>query len=82
MSTWALQDAKSKFSQVVELANLGNPQIVTKRGKEAAVVLSYEDYCNLSKREGTLTEFFQSSPLANEDISFERNKDYDRELEL
>jgi len=42
--TWALQDAKSKFSAVAEDAWRGNPQVVTRRGKPLVVVISYELY--------------------------------------
>ncbi|KAB0676430.1 type II toxin-antitoxin system Phd/YefM family antitoxin [Aureimonas leprariae] len=41
---WTLQDAKNKFSAVVEAAQNGKPQRVTKRGVEAVVVLSTADY--------------------------------------
>lgn len=37
---WSLQDAKNKFSEVVNAACMGTPQIVTKRGTPAVVVLS------------------------------------------
>lgn len=46
---WTLQDAKNKFSAVVEAARKGEPQHVTKRGAEAVVVLSAEEYQRLSK---------------------------------
>ena len=46
---WTLQDAKNKFSAVVEAAQRGEPQRVTKRGVEAVVVLSVEEYERLSK---------------------------------
>jgi antitoxin Phd len=41
---WRLQDAKTQFSQVVEAALQGEPQHVTRRGREAVVVLSEESY--------------------------------------
>ena len=43
-STWKLQDAKNRFSEVVNEAVRSGPQIVTRRGKETAVVLSMESY--------------------------------------
>jgi prevent-host-death family protein len=46
---WTLQDAKNKFSAVVEAAQRGEPQHVTKRGADAVVVLSAEEYERLSK---------------------------------
>ena len=41
---WRLQDAKAQFSQVVEAALQGEPQHVTRRGREAVVVLSAASY--------------------------------------
>lgn len=41
---WTLQDAKNKFSEVVNAACAGDPQVVTRRGKATAVVLSMQDY--------------------------------------
>jgi prevent-host-death family protein len=49
-SQWRLQDAKTRFSQVVEAALQGEPQHVTRRGREAVVVLSEASYRAL--REG------------------------------
>ncbi len=42
--SWQLQEAKQHFSEVVKRARQGEPQIVTKHGKEAAVVVSIEEY--------------------------------------
>lgn len=44
---WSLQDAKNRFSAVVEAALRGEPQVVTRRGKPAVVVLSAEAYDKL-----------------------------------
>ncbi len=44
VQTWQLQAAKNKFSQLVEKARKIGPQIVTKHGKKAVVILSFEDY--------------------------------------
>ena len=41
---WALQDAKNKLSAVVDAAARGEPQVVTRRGVEAAGVVSYAEY--------------------------------------
>ena len=46
-SQWRLQDAKTQFSQVVEAALQGEPQHVTRRGREAVVVLSEANYRSL-----------------------------------
>jgi prevent-host-death family protein len=36
---WALQDAKNKFSELVDKAVGDGPQVVTRHGKETVVVL-------------------------------------------
>jgi antitoxin Phd len=43
-SQWRLQDAKTQFSQVVDAALQGEPQHVTRRGRDAVVVLSATQY--------------------------------------
>lgn len=44
---WTLQDAKNRFSAVVEAALAGIPQAVSRRGKPAVVVVSAADYARL-----------------------------------
>ena len=44
MVEWSLQDAKNRFSAVVNAALSGEPQTVTGRGSPAVVVLAVEDY--------------------------------------
>jgi prevent-host-death family protein len=43
-SAWRLQDAKAQFSALVDSALRGVPQHVTRRGKQAVVVLSEQDF--------------------------------------
>lgn len=43
-SAWRLQDAKAQFSALVDNALRGVPQHVTRRGKQAVVVLSEQDF--------------------------------------
>ncbi len=79
---WQLQDAKNKFSNLVDKAQHKGPQIVTKHGKDAVVVLSIDDFKQLTKPEGNLLEFFQNSPLAKNNLDLTRNKDIPRDIEL
>ncbi|MDR0826630.1 MAG: type II toxin-antitoxin system Phd/YefM family antitoxin [Desulfovibrio sp.] len=50
-SQWSLQDAKNRFSAVVHAAQQGMPQIVTKRGNPAVVVLSVKSYAAMLRQE-------------------------------
>ena len=56
---WQLQDAKNKFSELVERAAEGEPQVVTKRGKRAAVLVSAAEYARLKGGDavGVATDF-------------------------
>lgn len=82
-TTWALQDAKNRFSEVVEHALHEGPQFVTRRGKEAVVVLSVQDFQQLSAAgQGSLVTFFRQSPLVGEEIDLTRDTDSGREIEL
>ena len=51
MAEWSLQDAKNKFSAVVDAALAGEPQRVTRRGQPAVVVLAVEEYERLCRLE-------------------------------
>jgi prevent-host-death family protein len=53
---WQLQEAKAKFSEVVELALDGQPQIVTKRGENAVEVISHREYQRLTQSQKSLRE--------------------------
>ncbi len=79
---WQLQDAKNKFSYLVNLARSVGPQIVTRHGKEVAVVLSISEYKRLVKPGTNLVRFFRESPLSGVDIDLERKKELPREMEL
>ena len=57
-SVWNLQDAKNKFSQVVNDALAGTPQVVLRRGQPTVVVISTDAYDRLLKqRDGGPTSF-------------------------
>ena len=60
---WQLQEAKNKFSQLVERARKDGPQIVSKHGKETVVVISVEEYRKLTQKDTSLAQFFSNSPL-------------------
>ena len=42
MQTWAVQDAKSRFSELLDACLANGPQVVTRRGTEAAVLVPVE----------------------------------------
>ena len=83
MDSWKLEDAKAKFSEVVRLAATDGPQLVTVRGKEAAVILAPETYRQLlpaPKDQEPLFEFLKGLRLS--EIDMEREFDSGREVSL
>lgn len=81
---WSLQDAKNRFSAVVDAALAGQPQEVSRRGKPAVVVLSATDYARMraaaTEQRGSFVEHLLSFPglaplderaqVAPRDVSF------------
>lgn len=71
---WQIQEAKNKFSEVVDEAIKHGPQIITKRGVETVIVLSYAEYRKGMLNQKKLSDFFRESPLAETDIDLRREK--------
>lgn len=81
MHTWQLQEAKSRFSEVVELTLKEGPQMVTRRGEEAVVILAAKDYRRLSGQTSTLMDCLLNAPRG-EALAIERSPDPIRDLDL
>ena len=84
MKEWPLQDAKNRFSALVNNALAGEPQHVTRRGQPAVVVLAVNEYERLRRMERadapTFAELLLEMP--QDDQEFERLPIPARELEL
>jgi len=81
-TTWPLQDAKNRLSELVDRAKAGIPQIITRRGRQEVVVIGIEDFKKISAREQDLVSFLRSSPLVGVDLQIERDDDPGRAVLL
>ena len=81
-NTWQLQEAKNKFSNLVDKARHNGPQFVTKHGKESVVIIAIEDYQKLNKPKSDLVSFLKKSPLSDINIDLARDKSPSRDIEL
>lgn len=81
MARWQLQQAKQQFSRVVDLARREGPQLVTRNGKEVAVVLDVEEYRRLRSDEGAFKRFLASAPELDT-LPIERSAEQARTVEL
>ncbi len=84
MGEWPLQDAKNKFSALVNAALAGEPQRVTRRGQPAVVVLAADEYerlCRLEKSQApSFGELLMQIP--QDDHEFERMSIAERPLDI
>ena len=71
MSTkWPVQDAKSRFSELLDTAIAEGPQIVTKRGVETAVLLPIEQWRRLERlTRPNLKELLLASEARTEELT-------------
>ena len=61
--SWTVADAKAQFSAVIDQALAKGPQTITRRGRETAIVVSFAEWSQRSRRSGSLAEFLAVSPL-------------------
>jgi len=80
--SWQLQEAKNKLSELVKAARQTGPQTISVRGKDAVVVLSVEQYRQLTSKRESLADFLLHSPLRGSGLEIERDSDTGREVEL
>ena len=80
---WSVQDAKNRFSEVVEAAR-HTPQTVTKHGKPAVVVMDVTEYKRLQRLERAQAPSFADVLLTmpQDDGEFPRRKVKMRDPEL
>jgi antitoxin Phd len=81
VAVWQVQDAKARFSQVIERARTEGPQTITRHGAERAVVLSIDDYHALVAHKPDFKAHLLGGPKVD-DFSIERDRSTGRAVEL
>jgi prevent-host-death family protein len=77
---WQIQEAKARFSELVERTLKEGPQTVTRRGKPVAVIVPAEDYRRMRTGGKSFKAFLAAAPLAGVRIS--RSRDVGRAVDL
>jgi len=62
VTSWQVQEAKQRFSELVQRALDQGPQVVTRRGKEAVVVVAAAEYRRLTGDVPDFKKFLLSAP--------------------
>jgi antitoxin Phd len=81
MAQWPVQDAKTRFSELIERAITEGPQTITRHGAERAVVLSVEDYRVLASYKPDFKAHLLGGPKVD-DFAMERDPDTGRAVEF
>jgi prevent-host-death family protein len=81
MDKWQVQDAKTRFSELIERARTKGPQTITRHGAERAVVLSIEDYGVLASYKPDFKAHLLGGPKVD-DFPIERDSDTGRPVVL
>jgi len=81
MTTWQVQEAKTRFSELIERARTEGPQTITRHGAERAIVISVEDYRALVAHKPDFKAHLLGGPKVDE-FSIERDRDRGRAVKL
>lgn len=74
MDIWTVAEAKAKFSELIDRARAEGPQTITRKGHNAVVVVSAQEWEQKTRRAGNLAEFFAASPLRGSKLKAPRVK--------
>jgi prevent-host-death family protein len=82
MTSWQLQTAKARFSELIRTVQSKGPQAITLHGREQAVVISKKEYDRLKGTKPNLVDFFKKSPFYGLDLKIQRNNSVSRKVDF
>ncbi len=65
---WQLQEAKNRFSEVIQRACKEGPQVITLRGERTAIVISAKTYDELMAKRPSVVDHLLSGPRWPDDL--------------
>ena len=77
---WQIQQAKARFSELVERTLKEGPQTVTRHGRAVAVLVPAEQYQRMRARRKSLKAMLASAPL--EGVQISRSRDTGRIIDF
>lgn len=82
MSTWQLQEAKARLSELIKKAAKDGPQKITVHGVPTAIVISTQEYERLKRPSQSFVKFLRSSPLYGLKLELTRKQTLTRDVDL
>ena len=80
--SWQIQEAKAKFSQLINETVSSGYQTITRNGEPVAYIVSKKEFDRCLKPQKSLLEVFDQCPYPEVDIDVERSKESIREIDL
>ncbi len=83
-TVWQLQDAKQRFSELIRAVEKVGPQVVSRHGREVAVVIDIDEYRRLKPADEqamNFKDFLRSGPSFDE-LELERSSEITRVVEV
>ena len=81
MATWQVQQAKARFSEVIDSAKTEGPQTISRHGAEQAVVISMDDYRAMTSEADAFKRHLLSGPKFDS-FTIPRSRDTGRRIRL
>jgi prevent-host-death family protein len=78
--THTVKDAKNNLSNLIRLAEKGEPQIIRRNDTEVAVVISIDEWRKINGKKQSLFELLRSCPAGFDELDLTRQEDYPREF--
>ena len=79
--TWQVQEAKQRLSEVLRAAESGEPQVISRRGEDVAVVIDIATFRSLTGVQVELADLLRHGP-AFDDLRLERSAERTRTVDL
>lgn len=77
-----MQEAKAKFSKLVDEVIKDGYHTITRNGQPVVVVISQKDFEKYLKSKDTLVDFFLKAPFPDCELDLTRDQDQGRDIDL
>ena len=78
----SVREVKDSLSEIIRLAESGQPQIIKRHDREVAVIVSIDEWERLQGKRKTLVEVLRKSPLVGVKLDVSRPEDFPRDIEF
>lgn len=79
---WQIQEAKARFSELVNEVEENGYCTITKNGRPVVVMMSKKEFENIKKPNNSLLDFFKQAPCSEIDLDVKRKQDQGRDIDL